>query len=208
VLGDENTRFFHTMATYRFRKNKIQVLCQEQEEFFDDTNKLDIATNYFRNLFKEDRNWLQNIDLQHIYDQNTENLQNLEAPFTWQEIIKAIKLAPTGRSPGPDGFTNEFYKFYCQDLKHDLIQLFDALHSKSIQLQGLNIASIALLPKNELAKEMKDYRPISLQHSIPKLIAKVLATDCNQKSNLWWMKCNLVSSKADQSLRTSQRLLR
>jgi hypothetical protein len=35
VLGDENRSFFHTMATYRFRKNKIKVLCQGQEEFFD-----------------------------------------------------------------------------------------------------------------------------------------------------------------------------
>jgi hypothetical protein len=181
VLGDENTSFFHTMATYRFRKNKIQVLYQDQEEFFDDTTKLDIATNYFRNLFKEDRNCIQNIDLQHLYGQNTENLQNLEAPFTWQEIINAIKSAPTGRSPEPDGFTNEFYKFYCQDLKHELIQLFDALHSKAIQLQCLNLASIALLPKNESAKEMKDYRPISLQHSIPKLIAKVLANRLQPK---------------------------
>jgi hypothetical protein len=169
------------MATYSFRKNKIKVLCQDQEEFFYDTTKLDIATNYFRNLFKEDRNWIQNIDLQHLYDQNSENLQILEAPFTWQEIVNAIKSAPTGRSPGPDGFTNEFYKFYCQDLKHELLQPFDALHSKAIQLQGLNLASIALLPKNDTAKEMKDYRPISLQHSIPKLIAKVLANRLQPK---------------------------
>jgi hypothetical protein len=46
----------------------------------------------------------------------------------------------------------------------ELLELFQALHSKVIQLQGLNLASIALLPKNDSALEMKDYRPVSLQH--------------------------------------------
>lgn len=39
----------------------------------------------------------------------------------------------------------------------------------------LNKAFIALLPKKDGATEMSHYRPISLIHSITKLIAKVLS---------------------------------
>jgi hypothetical protein len=43
------------------------------------------------------------------------------------------------------------------------------------------LAYIALLPKRETPEEVKDYRPVSLQHSIPKLIAKVLAKRLHPK---------------------------
>jgi hypothetical protein len=108
-------------------------------------------------------------------------LGSLDSPFCWQEIEQAIKQTPPSRSPGPDGFTNEFYKFYMNEMKVELLPLFLALYSKNISLAGLNLANIALLPKTGNALELKDYRPISPQHSIPKLIAKVLSNRLQPK---------------------------
>jgi hypothetical protein len=180
-LGDENTKFFHSMATYRYRKNKMKVLCLDQQEFFDDPSKQAIATNYFSNLFREDRVWMANINLNLLYNSNPIGLEALDSPFSWLEIEQAIIQTPPSRSPGPDGFTNEFYKFYRNNMKVELLQLFSALHSKNISLAGLNLASIALLPKVDNALELRDYRPISLQHSLPKLIAKVLSNRLQPK---------------------------
>jgi hypothetical protein len=179
-LGDENTNFFHNMATYRYRKNKMKVLCLDQQEFFDDPSKLAIATNYFSNLFREDRVWVANIDLNLLYNSNSIGLGSLDSPFCWQEI-EHIKQTPPSRSPGPDGFTNEFFKFYMNEMKVELLQLFSALYSKNISLAGLNLANIALLPKLDNALELNNYRPISLQHSLPKLIAKVLSNKLQPK---------------------------
>jgi hypothetical protein len=150
------------MATYRDRKNKMKVLCLDQQEFFDDPSKLAIATNYFTNLFREDGVWVPNIDLNHLYNSSSTGLESLDNPFCWQEIEQAIKQTPPSRSPGPDGFTNEFYKFYMNEMKVELRQLFLALYSKNISLAGLNLANIALLPKKDNALEIRDYRPISL----------------------------------------------
>jgi hypothetical protein len=169
------------MATYRYRKNKIKVICHNQQEFFADSDKIAIATNYFANLFKEDRTWISNIDLGHLYSQGGTNLQDLGAPFTWHEIERAINNAPSSRSPGPDGFTNEFYKFYKTEMKDELMELLQSLYDRSIRLDGFNLASIALLPKKEHASQITDYRPVSLQHSVPKLIAKVLANRLQPK---------------------------
>jgi hypothetical protein len=41
-------------------------------------------------------------------------------------------------------------------------------------LHNVNEALLTLLPKNQEAGEMKDYRPISLIHLVGKLISKVL----------------------------------
>jgi hypothetical protein len=118
---------------------------------------------------------VQNINLAHLYDHDSANLHELQQPCTWEEIEQAIKHAPPGRSPGPDGFTNEFYKFYKQDLKADLLELLQCVYNMDIQLAGLNLATVALLPKCDNATHIKDFKTVSLQHSIPKLIAKVLA---------------------------------
>jgi hypothetical protein len=46
---------------------------------------------------------------------------------------------------------------------------------KFANFDRLNTAYVALLPKKNRAEEVKDYRPISLVHSIAKLITKMLA---------------------------------
>lgn len=87
------------------------------------------------------------------------------------EIDKAIMVEHLGtpvRSLGHDGFTNKFYKFYLKNFKAALIQLFQPLHNKTIDLSGLNLAFITLLPKCDNPQKVTDYRHVLLQHSIPK----------------------------------------
>lgn len=37
-------------------------------------------------------------------------MQELELPFTEQEVVAAITEMPADKAPGPDGFTGCFYK--------------------------------------------------------------------------------------------------
>uniref|UniRef100_A0A8R7TU90 Reverse transcriptase domain-containing protein n=1 Tax=Triticum urartu TaxID=4572 RepID=A0A8R7TU90_TRIUA len=104
------------------------------------------------------------------------DLSSLEEQFSWAEIVSAIKRSPNNRSPGPDGFTNEFYKCFKETLKPDLLNFFSDFHANNADLSGVNSASIVLLPKKEISMEIKDFRPISLVHSLPKLATKFLTT--------------------------------
>ena len=41
---------------------------------------------------------------------NQEKIENMKRPITSTEIETVIKNLPTNKSPGPDGFTGEFYQ--------------------------------------------------------------------------------------------------
>jgi hypothetical protein len=48
------------------------------------------------------------------------NLEDLDMPFTVQELLDTIKSLPSEKAPGPDGFIGVFYKKCWEIIKNDL----------------------------------------------------------------------------------------
>ena len=149
------------------------MLIQEGVEHFDNQRKHQLATEYFSALLGQPSPSLPNVQLSHIYE--LADLSCLKMEFTWEEIVDAINHSPNNRSPSPDGFTNEFYKAFHSVIKTDLQFFFAQLYQNQVDLSSINLAHISLLPKKETPLELKDFRPISIVHNVPKLASKVLS---------------------------------
>ena len=58
---------------------------------------------------------------------NQEEIENMNRQITSNEIEPMIKNFPTNKSPGPDGFTGEFYQTFREELTPILLILFQKI---------------------------------------------------------------------------------
>ena len=117
-----------------------------------------LYANKFDNLEEMD-NFLETYSLSKL---NQEEIDHLNRLITRNEIEEVIKTLSTNKSPGPDGFTGEFYKTYKEDLVPILLKLFQK-GEEDILLKIFYDANITLTPKPDKDTTKKEnYRPISL----------------------------------------------
>ena len=83
--------------------------------------------------------------------------------MTWEELIYTLKTTKPNKSPGPDGFTVEFFKFFINDIGHLLLRSFNEGFEKGTMSVSFRQGSITMIPKeNKSRRYIKNLRPISL----------------------------------------------
>lgn len=82
---------------------------------------------------------------------------------------------PNEKSPGPDGYTAEFYKSVWSIIGSEFVIAVRAFFEKGFLPKGVNTTIMTLIPKVTGAKRMKDYCPISCCNFLYEVISKIIA---------------------------------
>ena len=106
-----------------------------------------------------------------------EEIENVNRPITSTEMETVIKNLPTNKSPGPDGFTGEFYQTFREELT---TYPSETLPKYS---RGRNTPKLILcghhhpIPKpDKYVTKKENYRPLSLMSIDAKILNKILAS--------------------------------
>ena len=139
-----------------------------------------IVRNYYEDLYAKKFENLDEMDTflekYNLPKLNEEEAESLNRPITPDEIETVIKKLLTNKSPGPDGFTGEFYRAFKGGLTPILQTLFQKIQEDGRLQRSFYEANIILIPKpdKDITKKVT-IRPMLLMNIDAKILNKILA---------------------------------
>jgi hypothetical protein len=118
----------------------------------------------------------QFLDRNQVRKLNQDQINDLNSPIYPKEVEAVINGLPTKKSPGPDGFSSEFYQTFKEDLIPIPLKLFHKIETESTRLNSFYEATFILIPKpHKQSTKIENFRPISLMNIDAKILNKILA---------------------------------
>ena len=116
----------------------------------------------FQSLLSEDMGWKADIGRLQFDQISQQEAENLEMPFSEDEIYVALMEMNEDKAPGPNGFTMAFWQSCWEFIKEEILEMFKDFYKHSSFLKSLNNTFLVLIPKKSGAEDLGDFRPISL----------------------------------------------
>ena len=124
--------------------------------------------DYYKQLYANKMDNLEKMDKflekNNLPGLNQEEIENMNRLVTSTETV--IKNLPTNKSPGPDGFTGEFYQTFREELTLILLKLFQNIAEGGTLPNSFYKATITLTPKpdKDVRKKRKLQANITDEH--------------------------------------------
>ena len=161
-------------------KNITRLKLENDVEVTESSKILDELSSFYENLYKASiyhEEYKDEFLSDFVPQISPEQKQLCEKEISMQECNEALDKMKLNKSPGTDGITVEFYRFFWNEIRK---LVFDSIKNgfkektlSSEQKRGL----IRLIPKKDKdLTNVKNWRPISLLNTDYKIIAHILAT--------------------------------
>jgi hypothetical protein len=185
--GEKSTKYFLGLEKRNYKNKCISILIshdgrtltdsddilKEEQHYFSrvySTQKPSLSIKEIRRLKKV---FLENPDITKLSD---DDKIHCEGVLSLQECSRSLKEFKNNKSPGSDGLTAEFYKFFWKNISEFVVDslnfAFDNNKLSADQQRGL----ITLVPKKDKDRcILKNWRPLSLLNMDYKIGTKALA---------------------------------
>ena len=180
---EKPSRFFLNLEkkNYDLNKNITELLHSNDFKITNPEQILKMQTNFYQDLFSSKNTIeLQNSTfspLLHNLPKLPESLrESLELPFSMAELEQSIKRSKLNKAPGPDGYTNEFFKFFKEELKNWLFRAYQEAYDCGCLSDLITMGTITCIPKaGKLRNTLKNWRPLTLLNGSYKLLSSMIA---------------------------------
>jgi hypothetical protein len=116
------------------------------------------------------------LDRYQVLKLNQDQVNDIKSPISPKEIEVVINSLPSEKSPGPDGFSGEFYQTFKEDLIPVLHKLFHKIETEGTLPDSFYEATNTLIPQPQKdPTKIENFRQISLMNIDAKILNKVLA---------------------------------
>jgi hypothetical protein len=174
------------LTKMRREKTQISKIRNIKGEITTNTTEIqEIITDYFESLYSNTFENLEEMDrFLETYSHsklNQDNINHLNRSITQKEIEAAIKSLPKKKSPGPNGFTAEFYQTFKKEPISTNLVMFHEIEREGTLPNSFYEASITPIPKPDKdTSKKKNYRSISLMNIDAKILTKIMTSQIQQ----------------------------
>ncbi|XP_074290417.1 uncharacterized protein LOC141617141 [Silene latifolia] len=181
--GDDNTSYFHARITRRRAKNRVFQIRDMDQNMCDDPDAIQAAFEQYYKVLLGTSKKVTNINKKVVASGHCltqAHCDILLAPVNGDEIKQAMYAIPGTKSPGPDGYTSQFFKDNWDIVGPDVIAAVKGVFQSGQLLKQCNTTILTLIPKTELPDSVLQFRPIACCNTIYKCLSKVLCARLGQ----------------------------
>ncbi|GJU80263.1 RNA-directed DNA polymerase, eukaryota [Tanacetum coccineum] len=148
IEGDENSKFFHGIINRKRANLAIKGVMVDGEWVDDPCRVKEEFRLHFANRFRAPAANRCKLNYTFPNRLSSDQLDMLESPISRDEVRNAVWGCGENKSPGPDGFTFEFFQKFWDTLGSDFCADVEWFFDHSSFSRGCNSSFIALILKN------------------------------------------------------------
>lgn len=179
---DAPSSFFFNLERNAVQRKQMACLKLPGGRLTADQNEMRAhAIDFYTSLFKAEPCSAENRKelLESLPQLSSEERAALDCGLTLEELTMAINQMPSGRAPGIDGLSTNFYKRFWNIIGTDLHEVVQECFRTGSLPVSCQRAVLSLLPKKGDLTLLKNWRPVALLCTDYRVLSRALSNRLN-----------------------------
>jgi hypothetical protein len=180
--GEKPTKFFCNLESKNYYSKLIsKIQLENGREIKDQREILKETKLFYQNLYsapagQNDSDIIEELSHFKFNKLTDEEPEELEGEIKYSEILLFLKNMKNDKSPGSDGFSAEFFKFFWIDIGHFIVRSINYSYTIKEMSNVQKLGIITCIPKPNKPKQfLKNWRPLTLLNCTYKMASGCIA---------------------------------